>query len=1164
ARAKFAVNTSYHERSNNMPRQFAIKALTFFSLLVLLCLTASGARAQSVRDFVSVDAARYSQVAAPNSIVAGFTSQVATEVALANDADDLTPGIQLPTELGGLSVSVNGRLAPLFFVSPNQINYVVPAETETDGPATVVVTDAQGTVLAQGTLNMATKMLSVFCSNQGGTGAPAGSVTPDGINYAPVGNPDGTSNVVPAGQYLVLYGTGISGTQEDVKAFIGGVEAPVTYAGLQGGFVGLCQVNLQIPESLANQGLLELQLVDGSTVSNTMVIDLGGNPTAPAGAPVITGLSANQALAGQVVTLTGSNFPTSIDQATVRLGPAYGQVLSTKATELTFIVPYGAATNRIAVGNAAGERLSSSSLGITTSISGTVQAADGTPLVGLPVYVTAANAYTTTDFNGRFLLSGVTAGVNRVEFDASSRPYTSESFSLLVNEGRDNELGFPVTLLQDLGGYATYGSQGDGGLESTAEDPTTAKVIEHEGLTLTIPGKVTFPNGTNQGRIGLTRIPRDGRLVSLLPAGVYPSVVALITPPGATFGENGTGLASLTFPNVDQLPAGTKFALYAYDRKVTPSAFVKKGQATVNQAGDKVVAESLIDVATVWFIGLPAENAPVTKVTGRVLDSNDKPVSGARVYVRGRGAATDVRGNFVINSVRAKNGDELRIEVLFSTPAGSLLKAGKAVNAVVPGETSAGDIKLPAEPELMLLIRPGEVKMNAGETTTMKVVLSRALSADATINLAKVDGVAVTLDPTQLKIEAGKTESGFTVKGSTPGRAVIAATLASATADITTDQARGAKAYVYVLAPAPVLTGITPPAGPSGSPFAIVGSGFSSEARYNQIVFKQGDHLFPVDPAKVGIISTPNGVTGLKGVVPGMKAGAAEVFVVRYQEGTVSAASNTLAFTVTEAPAPVLTSITPGEGKPGTQFTLTGSGFSSEAKYDLIFFKQGDRVFPVDPTTIKVITATSAANTVSTALVTGLVGNVPRMPAGAAEVYVVVFRENGASATSNRLAFNVLALPAPEVKSITPGEGQPGATFTLTGSGFASEASRNYVIFRKDDVKTPVDPKTLSVTADTIKGVVPRLAAGDYKVSVVVVRENIGGVPSNEVVFIKVGDKVVTLYPTSLKVTDAGITGLVPDLPAGDGEVWVVTRKDDMNSPESNHLRFTVKPKPVV
>ena len=66
--------------------------------------------------------------------------------------------------------------------------------------------------------------------------------------------------------FLVLFGTGIrfNGGLAGITATIGGVDTQVTFAGAQGGFVGLDQVNLRLPRSLAGRGDVELVLkVDG-------------------------------------------------------------------------------------------------------------------------------------------------------------------------------------------------------------------------------------------------------------------------------------------------------------------------------------------------------------------------------------------------------------------------------------------------------------------------------------------------------------------------------------------------------------------------------------------------------------------------------------------------------------------------------------------------------------------------------------------------------------------------------------------------------------------------------------------------------------------------------------------------------------------------------------
>ena len=95
---------------------------------------------------VSACVASYSR----DSIVAAFGSQLTAATLVATDADPNTLGIQWPTMLGDVSVRVAGKLAPLFFVSPNQINYLVPPglqiEQLDNGFATVEVANGNNVV----------------------------------------------------------------------------------------------------------------------------------------------------------------------------------------------------------------------------------------------------------------------------------------------------------------------------------------------------------------------------------------------------------------------------------------------------------------------------------------------------------------------------------------------------------------------------------------------------------------------------------------------------------------------------------------------------------------------------------------------------------------------------------------------------------------------------------------------------------------------------------------------------------------------------------------------------------------------------------------------------------------------------------------------------------
>ena len=70
--------------------------------------------------------------------------------------------------------------------------------------------------------------------------------------------------------FLVLYGTGIRGRSSlsSVGLKIGGVDLVVDYAGPQGETLGLDQINVRLPRTLANRGTLDVALnVDGQAAN---------------------------------------------------------------------------------------------------------------------------------------------------------------------------------------------------------------------------------------------------------------------------------------------------------------------------------------------------------------------------------------------------------------------------------------------------------------------------------------------------------------------------------------------------------------------------------------------------------------------------------------------------------------------------------------------------------------------------------------------------------------------------------------------------------------------------------------------------------------------------------------------------------------------------------
>lgn len=212
----------------------------------------------------AVDAARFSPMISPDSISAIFGTNLATQ-------EETASQIPLPLTLDGTTVYVNGYQARLFYVSPGQINFSVPGGT-LPGEATIVVINSDGGV-STGTVMITQVVPGIFTTRADGTGAPAALASSDGMNFDVVlGNPDGTTVEIDPGSFVMLFGTGLRYGSQAATLTIDGVEVPATFMGAQGTFVGLDQVNFQIPQSLAGRGEVDLVLsVDGKAANTVRV-----------------------------------------------------------------------------------------------------------------------------------------------------------------------------------------------------------------------------------------------------------------------------------------------------------------------------------------------------------------------------------------------------------------------------------------------------------------------------------------------------------------------------------------------------------------------------------------------------------------------------------------------------------------------------------------------------------------------------------------------------------------------------------------------------------------------------------------------------------------------------------------------------------------------------
>ena len=194
-----------------------------------------------------------------------------------------------PTTLGSARILVNGVAAPIYFASPGQINFQVPYNT-LGGDATVQV-ERNGVLGNRATANIASQSGRILIWG--------------GLKYGIVVNSDGTlpmpSNIVlgnfvskPAkpGDVLVIYGIGFGQTTPPVQTGVPAPSSPLSqlsnvsvrfgvpgafdssilvgaqFAGLTPTYVGLYQINVQVPVGVPTQDDLDITVEYNEQPSN--------------------------------------------------------------------------------------------------------------------------------------------------------------------------------------------------------------------------------------------------------------------------------------------------------------------------------------------------------------------------------------------------------------------------------------------------------------------------------------------------------------------------------------------------------------------------------------------------------------------------------------------------------------------------------------------------------------------------------------------------------------------------------------------------------------------------------------------------------------------------------------------------------------------------------
>lgn len=226
---------------------------------------------------------------APNTIATLFGTGLAAATRGVS-AGDLTDG-RLPTALSstGTRVIIAGLAAPLFYASPGQVNFLVPPALPAGTTKLQVLVDGRAGPAVD------VRILSA---------APA--VFVQGRDLAAATLADGSvvtrERPAPAGAWVILYATGLGRTNPvpesgsivtratpleagmELKVRVGGREAgDIAYAGLAPGFPGLYQVNLRLPEGLAGERDVRLEMAGGVSPAGVLlpIVQPGPEATRP-------------------------------------------------------------------------------------------------------------------------------------------------------------------------------------------------------------------------------------------------------------------------------------------------------------------------------------------------------------------------------------------------------------------------------------------------------------------------------------------------------------------------------------------------------------------------------------------------------------------------------------------------------------------------------------------------------------------------------------------------------------------------------------------------------------------------------------------------------------------------------------------------------------------
>ena len=247
--------------------------------------------APSVNDLGVVNNASFaagSNPVAPGTIVAVFGTNL-------NDgsttlSSSFGPNGTLVTTLGGAQFKVNGTPVPIFYSTPSQLGVQVP--TSLTGASATIAVEVAGQASVSKTILLDTFAPGIFSVNQSGHGQGAILFANTNTLVAPSGSiPGRDARPAKPGDFLTIFCTGLgqvspplatgapatsNTTVATPTVTIDGIPASVTFSGLAPGFVGLNQVNVQVPAGVRSADDVSVVLTIMGKQSNTVTIAVSG------------------------------------------------------------------------------------------------------------------------------------------------------------------------------------------------------------------------------------------------------------------------------------------------------------------------------------------------------------------------------------------------------------------------------------------------------------------------------------------------------------------------------------------------------------------------------------------------------------------------------------------------------------------------------------------------------------------------------------------------------------------------------------------------------------------------------------------------------------------------------------------------------------------------